>query len=502
LLQVTFCGAARTVTGSMYYLEYIASDGGKFNFCLDAGMFQVGQKVNLFKVNSHLLFDPKKLDCIVLTHAHLDHCGRIPYLLKMGFGGKIYSSKATKQIAEVVMRDCARINTDEQTHRDYYFKEKGMGKDQFDEFDVEVDKLIAAKPEPEKENLGLYTEAEVDQVMPRFKTYGYHQKFHIHPELQVEFYDAGHILGSCCVVITEIKTGRKIVFSGDLGNKNKPIVEDPEVIEGLTKTTHIFIETTYGNKSHGEQKPKELLRKVTFETLSNKGKLIIPAFSVERAQEIIYFLVELMRENKIPQVSIYLDSPMASKVLEICLEHPQLYDQAMKDSISHGKNPLIYSRLKILESSQQSKSINSLDKPCIIIAGSGMLNGGRILKHLKFNLDKPQHTLLMVGYQAEGTLGKQILDGQKSVEIEGKLYEVKNRIELINQFSAHADQPILRQWVANQILSIHQEIKPTVFLMHGEKEASEGFGVELNNTFPDRLTTHWPFFGETVKLWS
>lgn len=501
MLQVTFCGAARTVTGSMYYLEYTASDGGKFNFCLDAGMFQVGQKVNLFKVNSHLLFDPKKLDCIVLTHAHLDHCGRIPYLLKMGFGGRIYSSKATKQIAEVVMRDCARINTDEHKTRDYYFNEKGMQKDQFAEFDAQVDKLNANTVESEKENLGLYGEAEVDQVMRRFKTYEYHQKFYIHPELEVEFYDAGHILGSCCVVITEIKTGRKIVFSGDLGNKNKPIVEDPEVIEGLSNTTHIFIETTYGNKSHGEQNAKELLRKVTFETLTNKGKLLIPAFSVERAQEIIYFLVELMRENKIPQVSIYLDSPMASKVLEICLEHPELYDQAMKDRIEQGKNPLAHSRLKILDTSEQSKGINGLDKPCIIIAGSGMLNGGRILKHLKFNLNKPQHTLLMVGYQAEGTLGRKILDGQKSVEIEGKFYDVKNRIELINQFSAHADQPILREWIANQVLSSHSDVQPTIFLMHGEKSASDGFAVELNNSFAGRLKTYWPYFGEVVNLW-
>jgi metallo-beta-lactamase family protein len=504
MLSVTFCGAARTVTGSQYFLEYVAPDGGKVSFCLDSGMFQVGQKVNLFKINSHMLFDPKKLDLIVLTHGHLDHCGRIPYLVKMGFGGRIFSTEATRQIAEIVMTDASRHQGDGSVTPDISqiihdsdrvdtatserFKPNDFGAQLPNKaFDYETDRL--------------FTEEHVLQAVSRFKTHEYHRPFNIHPNLQVEFWDAGHILGSAFVVFTELSSGRKIAFSGDLGNTDKPIIEDPEMPPTLPGLTHIFTETTYGNRLHGKHDPRQKLKVIAKETLSRGGTLLIPSFSVERAQEVIYYLVDLMRSSELVQVPIYLDSPMASKVLRVCLDHPELYDEELREKIRDKANPLIYKNLEILETVDESKTLNKRDKPCIIIAGSGMLNGGRILKHLQFRLENPNDTLLFVGYQAAGTLGREILEGAKEVEIEGRLLNVNVRIEVINEFSAHADQKLLKKWIFSLVGHKPAGQAPTVFLMHGEKEASLALGEELKGSLMDAINTYWPRFGEKVQLW-
>jgi metallo-beta-lactamase family protein len=493
MLSVTFCGAARTVTGSQYFMEYQAPDGSTFSFCLDSGMFQVGQKVNLFKLNSRLVFDPKKLDAIVLSHAHLDHCGRIPYLVKSGFGGRIYSTEATKEIAEIVMRDAS----------------KHVGEGEMAEFTTDG-KLVKAEDDSSVEKkpteMRLYDMFDVESTMTRFRTHEYHDKFTIHPNLQVEFYDAGHILGSASVVFTELSSGRQIVFSGDLGNPNKPIIEDPEMIHGLKNVTHIFTETTYGNRLHPKFIPKERLKMYINETIKQKnGKILIPSFSVERAQEVIYFIVELMREGKIPNIPVYLDSPMAERVLEVCLGHPELYDEALRDKIKNQANPLIYKHLKILTSIDESKSLNAQHDSCIIIAGSGMMNGGRILKHLKFNIENPHNTLLIVGYQAEGTLGRQIVDKVPEVEIEGRMFKVNCRVEAINEFSAHADQLQLKKWIVGIVQDIDRKRKdyvvPTVFLMHGEKDASLTLGTELINAYHENIHTYWPRFAEKVVMW-
>jgi metallo-beta-lactamase family protein len=505
-LNVTFCGAARTVTGSQYYLEYIAPDGGKFNFCVDSGLFQTGQKINLFKINSHLLFDPRNMDALILTHAHLDHCGRIPYLVKNGFGGKIYSTMATKQIAEVVMTDAARLHTENKDSS--YSPLRGMKKS---DLETQVNKIefdqayldILSKHALESENLGLYKAEDVEQTMRRFKTFEYHQKFRIHPNLEIEFFDAGHILGSAYVTITEVSSGKQVIFSGDFGNVDKPIIRDPEVPFGLKNTTHIFIETTYGNRFHGKLDPKERLRKIISETVRAGGQVLLPSFSVERAQEVIYFIVELMQENKLPRIPIFLDSPMASKILEICLGHPELYDTDLQHKIDQNTNPLIYKGIQILETSADSKKLNQMQKPCIIIAGSGMMNGGRILKHLFFHLENPKNTLLMVGYQAVGTLGRQIWDGAQEVQVEGKTLKVLTRVENINEFSAHADQKILKRWVVDITNETHHtgNDKIKLFLMHGEKEASLAFGSEIEAVLPHKIQSYWPKFGERVVLW-
>jgi metallo-beta-lactamase family protein len=504
ILTIQFCGAARTVTGSQYYFEYTSTSGKAFRFCLESGMFQVGQKANLHKVNSHLLFDPRKLDCIVLTHAHLDHCGRIPYLVKRGFGGRIYSTKATMKIAEVVLRDAAILNSTDSKNPDYYFPVKGLRKKEITDTEEKFrSRQVAQKISPEDlgtDSYGLYDTADVETAMSRFRTYEYHQKFKIHDEIEVEFFDAGHILGSAYVCFHFLKTGKKLVFSGDLGNTGKPIIQDPEMPHKLEDVSHVIVETTYGDRLHGKKEPKTKLKDICGKALRKGGQVFIPSFSVERAQEVIYFLVELMRSGKLPQVPIFLDSPMAQKVLQITLEHPELYDESMHDKITHKAHPLIYGQLKILETSDDSKLLNDYKKPCIVIAGSGMLNGGRIMKHARFHLKNPKNTFIMVGYQAEGTLGRKIWDGAKVVEIDYQEVEVKAAIEMVSEFSGHADRKILKEWVSSMLMASPQ-VPTTVFLTHGEKRSSLAFGEEIKYNFPgDNVVTHWPYFGEKVEL--
>jgi metallo-beta-lactamase family protein len=497
MLQVTFSGAARTVTGSLYFLEYTQENGSKFSFAVDAGMFQVGTKLNLYKINSELLFDPKKLDAIILTHAHLDHCGRIPYLVKKGFGGRIFSTKATRDIAEVVMMDAAKL----------------VGEGQMAELssstgNIQITEENAQSNQDQKNtdqlgNYKLYDILDVETTMGRFNNFEYHNKFNIHPNLQVEFFDAGHILGSCCLVLTEISTGKQVVFSGDLGNPGKPIIQDPEMLSNLKNLTHIFCETTYGNRVHPSFAPKEHLQEVINNTVFRKGKILIPSFSVERAQEVIYLIVELMREGRIKNIPIFLDSPMASKVLTIALNHPDLWDKEMKNKISSGVNPLQYKQLQIMDTVAQSKTINNIENSCIIIAGSGMMTGGRILKHLQFHLDNKDNTIIVVGYQAEGTLGREIAEGTKEVEVEGKVMRVLADIQTINEFSAHADSAMLKKWVSKMITDKRDAEKNpvTVFLTHGERDASLEFGKELESSLQEQVKTIWPEFGETISLW-
>jgi metallo-beta-lactamase family protein len=490
MLTVKFCGAARTVTGSQYYLEYTESSGSVFRFCIDSGMFQVGNRLNLFKINSRLIFDPKTLDAIVLTHAHLDHCGRIPLMVKKGFGGRIYSTPATKQIAEIVMNDASRHVTE---------GEMAELTTSTGEFKPAREPLTPLEIIENK----LYDTDDVAQTMTRFRTYEYHQKFLIHRDIEIEFFDAGHILGSASVVVTDKKTGKNVIFSGDLGNINKPIIQDPELISRLPNTTHIFTETTYGNKNHPTMDPKTRLKDLVNATVKREGKILIPSFSVERAQEVIYYLVELMREGKIKNIPIYLDSPMASKVLTVVLDHPELYDDRIKQKIKEKANPLIYKHLKILETVDDSKSINGTKGSCIIIAGSGMMNGGRILKHLQFYVEDVNNMLIIVGYMATGTLGRNILEDQKEVEIEGKMYKLNIEHHKINEFSAHADQKQLIKWATQIIRDIPTASSkpPTLFLMHGETDQVKAFEKEIHARIGNRVITYWPHFAEVVTLW-
>ncbi|GAB4143879.1 MAG: MBL fold metallo-hydrolase [Patescibacteria group bacterium] len=507
-LSIQFCGAAHTVTGSMYFLEYTLPTGKIFRFLVDAGMFQVGQDVSLFKMNSHLLFEPKHLDAVVLTHCHLDHCGRLPYLVKKGFGGRIYSTPATKELTEIVLLDAARQQDPKVKDNRYHMEELGINREDI-EPGLNPDWFIPAQPELTQ---SLYDQEDAELTISRFKTYKYHEEFEIIDGLWIQYRDAGHILGSANVVISEKnKEGqvlRQMIFSGDLGNPHKPIIEDPEMHSDLKKLTHIVTESTYGDRVHPKLDPKSRLKEIIKTTAARKGKVLIPSFSVERAQEVIYYIAELMKDNEIPQMPIYLDSPMASKVLEVCLDHPELYDSELRQKIQEKANPLIYRQIKVLETIPESKSINGQPGPSIIIAGSGMLNGGRILKHLQHEAWKRENSLIFVGYQAEGTLGRKILDlwrEQKRIEVEvdDRPLDIRAEIFVINEFSAHADQLMIKNWISEMIFNTESsEQKVTVFITHGEASAAQTLSKELQHQHPKRIDPIWPKFGEKIQIWS
>lgn len=529
MLKVTFCGASRTVTGSMYHFTYQPDKGKNVNFCVDGGMFQIGRKVNLYRVNSFLLFDPKNVDFILLTHGHLDHCGRLPYLVKMGFGGKIYATPASKEIAGIVMNDAYKhqetgeASSDSEWYEEDFLDSLGVGQRYQDILEevtkaqegleklqakhVFLDKIpdnyakILNLMEKENGRLILYEKKDVDQTMTRFKTHDYDKSFLVHPNLEATFVEAGHIFGSSYIVLKEISSGKRIVFSGDAGNPGKPIICDPKLIGPQENLTHVFLESTYGDRIHPSgDNPKEQLRKIIKHTLKKKGKVLIPSFSVERAQELVYLLVELIRENKIPAIPIYLDSPMASAVTDVVLKYPELYNSKMKEYLRKKQNPLKSPHFKIMETQEQSKMLNDERKPCIIIAGSGMLNGGRILKHLRFNIENPQNTVVFSGFQAPGTLGRAILDQEEEVEIEHRLYQVRAEIAKVEGFSGHGDQKMLKKWLTSLLPSKSSQV-PEVLLVHGEESGAMGLKAEIEGTLQNRVTTKWPEFGEEVVLW-
>ncbi len=529
MLKVIFSGASRTVTGSLYYFSYQPETGKHINFCVDGGMFQIGRKVNLYRINSFLLFDPKSVDFILLTHGHLDHCGRLPYLVKMGFGGKIYATPATKEIASIVMNDAYKHQqTGEMSEDSEWFEEDfldsfGVGQ-MYQDILEEVTKAqegaekLKVKHEfldklpdnfakiynlMEKQNgkLVLYEKKDVDQTTSRFRTYEYRQPFRPHPNLEVEFVDAGHIFGSSYILLTEISTGRRIVFSGDIGNPGKPIIQDPHLLGAQNDLTHVFLESTYGDRLHPKKAdPKEQLRKVIKQTLRKKGKVLIPSFSVERSQELVYLIVELIRENRLPPLPIYLDSPMAAEVTQVVLKYPGLYDEEMQERLRSGQNPLKNKHFQVLETQEESKLLNNQRQSAIIIAGSGMLNGGRMLKHLRFNIEDERHTIVFTGFQAPGTLGRAIVDGDKEVEIERRLYEVKAEIAKIEGFSGHGDQSMLKKWLVH-LLPQQSKKPPTVFLVHGEESGAMGLKKEIESSLPGRVQTYWPEFGQEMVLW-
>jgi metallo-beta-lactamase family protein len=528
MLKVTFCGATRTVTGSLYYCEYQPKTGKSVQFCVDAGMFQIGRKINLYRINAFLLFDPKKVDFVLLTHGHLDHCGRLPYLVRMGFGGKIYTTPASKEIAEVVMHDAYKhqespeFSEDSEWFEEDFLDSLGVGQKYSDILEEVVKaqesaEVIAQKYdffkklpdnyakilnllEKNEGKLFLYEKKDVDQTVTRFKTYDYHQPFLVHPSLEVTFINSGHIFGSSYILLKEKPTGRTIVFSGDVGNFHKPIIQDPEFIEPQTNLTHVFLESTYGDRLHPKTKPETQLRKIVRQALTRGGKVLIPAFSVERSQEIVYLLVELIRRNQIPPIPIYLDSPMAAAVTKVVLKYPHLYDEEMLQLVRSGNHPLKSKYLHILETPEESKLLNSHTKPAVIIAGSGMLNGGRILKHLKFHIENPRNLIALSGFQAPGTLGRALQEGNKEVEIEGRLYQVKAEVVMLEGLSGHGDQPILKKWLFQLLPTTINKPKPKVFVVHGEPKASLALIEEIRRSLP-QVEAIWPEFGDEVILW-
>jgi metallo-beta-lactamase family protein len=436
-MKITFCGAARIVTGSCYLIE----TGGK-KFLVDCGMFQ-GPK-EIVRLNYEPFpFNPSDIDFVLLTHAHIDHSGLLPKLLDKGFYGTVYSTEATKDLCNIMLEDSAEMHMSQTNSENRRREREGL---------------------PPREP--LYTRIEARDIMRKFQTVEYGQKYNIRDLVDVRFQDAGHILGSS--IIELFVEGKKLVFSGDLGQWDNPIIRDPTIIEDAD---YLFIESTYGNRLHEHVKDREeILLKYAKETYKKGGKLFIPSFAVERTQEILYAIKELQDAGQFPNETIFLDSPLAIKATNVFIKHGECYDKEAKSK----RDPLEPENLKYTSNVQDSKKINSYNRPCIVIAGSGMCTGGRIRHHLRNGIEDEKNTVLFVGYQAEGTLGRYIFEGSPTVQMFGDQFNVWAEVRSIDGFSAHADQAELIKWAKG-----FKKAPKMTFVVHGEPEASEALKEKL-----------------------
>jgi metallo-beta-lactamase family protein len=441
-MKLEFHGAAGGVTGSHTVLEANDSRIG-----IDAGLYQGSEGV---KNRSGFGYMPGSLKALLLTHAHVDHCGRIPLLVKEGFPGSVYSTSATKDLCEIMLKDSAHLmaesNDRENRHPD---------------------------PKQDPPRPPLYTESDVLSAMKRFQPVDYEKKFDW-AGISINFRDAGHILGSAMIELTV--EGKKIVFSGDLGRPGVPILRDPEKID---EADYLVLESTYGNREHEkmESRGKKLLE-IVQGTLERGGNDVIPAFAVGRTQEILYELNPYAETGALKGVKCYVDSPMAISAGEIYSRHPECFDSETLSLLKRGDSPFEFPGLSYTRSTTDSKAINDQKEPHIIISASGMCTGGRILHHLIQNLGRKDSTILFVGYQAEGTLGQKLVSGSKSVQVMDRQMDVQAKIESLESFSAHAGRSEILQW-----LHAFKRFPETVFLNHGEPDAVEALSQMIRQEF-------------------
>ncbi|MCR4409219.1 MAG: MBL fold metallo-hydrolase [Candidatus Saccharicenans sp.] len=456
MMKVKFLGAASQVTGSCFLLS-----ANGLNFLVDCGLYQ--ERDYQARNWEPFPFPPQKINYILLTHAHLDHCGLIPKVVREGFRGRILCTPPSAEILPIVLFDTAKLQEeDAQIKKKRHEKEGRRG------------------PYPE---IPLYTTADVEKALPLVEAVDYHLKVNLGSGVQVTFREAGHILGSAIIELTVEDGGgqeaRKILFSGDLGQWNKPLVRDPETFQ---QADYIFLESTYGDREHDHpEKVADRLAENVNRVVSRGGNLVIPTFAIERAQELMFHLSQLVREKKIPQLPVFLDSPMAVSVTNVFGHYLKYLDDESRALFSTGKNPFEFPGLKLVQSFEESRLIEKTRGSAIIMAGSGMCTGGRIKQHLVNNISRPESTILFVGYQARGTLGRQILEGQSPVRIYGQMYQVRATIDQIQGFSAHADRAQLWKWLGS-----FQRQPRTVFLIHGEKEVIQHFAGEISEQ------TGWP----------
>lgn len=463
-MHITFCGAAQTVTGSCYLIE----TGGR-RFAVDCGMFQGIKEIRVLN-RQEFLFNPAELDFLLLTHAHIDHCGLIPKLCKSGFHNPIYATKATVELCHITLPDSGHIQELEAQWRSRKRLRQGL---------------------PEEEP--LYSVADASAALQYFRAVDYGQFFEPAPGIKVRFLDAGHILGSAIIElwVTEGQTTTKVVFSGDLGQKNQPIIKDPTVV---SEADYLLIESTYGNRLHENNQNKvELLKELIIKSITAKGNLIIPAFAIGRTQDLLYHIRNLLLEGAIPPVPVYIDSPMAVSTTEIYHHNPGYYDSETMAMFKAGNTPFEFPNLHFIRTTEESKQLNQTATGAIIISAGGMCEAGRILHHLKHNLWRPESHVLFVGYQAEGTLGRRLLDGAKVVKIFGEEIDVQAQIHSISGFSAHADQQGLLEWLQGF------SCKPRgIFVVHGEKGARAEFAAIINRKIDTEVLL--PSWGEDFTL--
>ncbi len=458
-MQIEFQGAARTVTGSMHLLHI---DGARI--LLDCGLFQ-GRRQEANTRNRSFPFDPASIDVVVLSHAHIDHSGNLPQLVKRGFSGPIYATPATRDLCSIMLADSG------------FIQEKDA------EF---LNKKLARRGEPPIEP--IYSPRDVAATMRLFRTVAYDTPFDVAPNVTVRFSDAGHILGSASLHITVREKGsvKTLGFTGDLGPKNLPIVRDPVF---LGQVEALISESTYGGKLHGAAEAKEdLLAADLQRTFERGGKVIVPAFSIGRTQDIVFALHKLFDRQVLPRIRIYVDSPLAVNATEVFKMHPECFDEETYAHVLANHDPFGFNQLHYVRDVAESKKINDRKEPCMIIAASGMCEAGRILHHLANNIEDPRNTVLIVGFQAEHTLGRKLVNKQPEVNIFGSPYSLKAEVVVHDAFSAHADGNDLLSYVGQ----CDKRVLQKVFLVHGEYERQLDFQKGLRErgyhdvAIPDR----------------
>ncbi len=460
-MDITFYGAARTVTGSQHLI-----DVNGHRILLDCGLYQ-GSRRESKERNRHLPFDAASIDTLILSHAHIDHSGNIPNLVKSGFNGDIISTFATRDLCNIMLRDSAKI---QELDIEYLNKKRRHGN------------LPPLEP--------IYTMDDALDSLKLFLGIGYERPYHVAPGITLTFYDAGHVLGSAivCLDIEDSADGTptRLVFSGDLGRAHRPILNDPVFLD---RADVLIMESTYGDREHpADQDTDHLLEDIIRETVKQGGKVIVPAFAIGRTQELVYRLNNLVENGDLPpDLQVYVDSPLAIDATGIFRAHPEAYDEATADVMMTDRDhdPFGFRMMRYTRTAQESKALNFLKSPAVIISASGMAEAGRILHHLKNNIEDPRNTILITGFQAPETLGRRIVDGNKRVKIFGEDYDVRARVVSLTGLSGHADRSELIDWAGH----LRQPPRHT-FLVHGEPEAAFALA--------DRLRTQLGFHQVSV----
>lgn len=464
-MKIHFTGAAQTVTGSKHLIEV---NGRKL--LLDCGLFQ-GKRADNYEKNLHFEFDPVSLDAVILSHAHIDHSGNLPNLVKMGYKGPIYATPPTATLGEIMLLDAAHIQ----------------------EADIEyVNKKRAKRGEPAMEP--LYTEQDAINAIDRYYPVNYAQPFSPVPGVTVRFFDAGHILGSAAIRLDVEEKGahKSVWFSGDIGRKGLPLIPDPVLPSDVD---YLLMECTYGDQNHDSvEAAYELFKQVLLKTIKRGGKVIIPAFAVGRTQEIIYFLNQMRSEGLFGDLPVFVDSPLAVKASKIFGQYPEYFDTETFDFIRKNNHPALdFKGLRFVSSVEESKSINNMQGPMVIISASGMAEAGRILHHLKNNIEDPKNTVMIVGWQAPNTLGRRLVERNPEIRIFGEEYVLRAEVDTISGLSAHAGQDALLRYAS----AVKGRAKK-IFLVHGEPDAATAFEQKLSEAGIGPV--EYPVYDQVVEI--
>lgn len=462
-IKLKFCGGTRTVTGSMHLLETEQS-----RIMIDSGLFQ-GKRDDFYRINNSFPISPTEINTLVLSHAHIDHSGNIPNLVKHGLTSPILTTAPTVDLCNLMLPDSGHIQEEDIKFVNHINKRKGL---------------------PLREP--LYTENDARQSISYFQGVDYNETVKIRPDITCTFHDAGHVLGASIIVLDiQTKTDKmRLAYAVDLGRKNLPLLKDPNIPKNID---YLVIESTYGNRLHDPiETAKGKLADIIIRTIQRGGKIIIPSFAFERTQEVIYFINQLVNKGTIPEIPIFVDSPLATDITMVFQKHINYLDKTIQNLLKEKHDPFGFRRINYVRSTEESKALCHDTRPMVVISASGMCEAGRVLHHLRNNIENPANTILVVGYMAENTLGKKIVDRQPVVKIFGEEYHLHAEVVKINAFSAHADKNELISFIRQCNSKLKQ-----IFIVHGDMDQSEPFTESLKQS---GLPAYLPQKDETVEL--